>query len=73
MYLRDSIGYRAWRALHYLSFAVYLLATFHALGEGTDSASSQALLIYWAGAVVVGLLTVRRVLTGGQRPAGAHE
>ncbi|HLW49214.1 MAG TPA: ferric reductase-like transmembrane domain-containing protein [bacterium] len=72
VYVRGSIGYRAWRVLHYLSFVVYLLATVHALGAGTDSASPQAFLIYWAGAAVVGLLTVRRVLTGGPRPAGAH-
>jgi predicted ferric reductase len=72
VYLRDSIGYHAWRTLHYLSFAVYILATVHALGAGTDSASPQAFLIYWAGAVVVGLLTVRRVLAGGPRSAGAH-
>jgi len=72
VYLRDSIGYRAWRALHHLSFAVYILATVHAVGAGTDSAAPLAPLIYWVGAVVVGLLTVRRVLTSGPRPAGAH-
>ena len=72
VYVRDSIGYRTWRTLHYLSFAVYILATLHALGAGTDSASPQAFFIYWAGAVVVGLLTVRRFLAGGPRSAGAH-
>jgi predicted ferric reductase len=72
VYLRDSVGYRAWRALHYLSFAVYILATVHAVGAGTDSAAPLAPLIYWVGSVVVGLLTVRRVLTSGPRPAGAH-
>ncbi len=69
VYVRDAIGYRAWRTIHYFSLVVYLLATVHALG-GTDSASPLAFALYWTGAVVVGGLTVRRLLSGG--PARAH-
>lgn len=69
VYLRGAIGYRAWRLLHYGSFGVYVLATFHALGAGTDNTAPLALPLYMAGATVVGLLTVRRLL---MEPARAH-
>lgn len=74
VYLRGAIGYRVWRILHYGGFGVYLLATIHALGAGTDSTAPLALPLYMGGAAVVGLLTVRRILMGdvasGARTSG---
>jgi len=64
VYLRGAVGYRAWRIIHYGSFAVYLLATVHALGAGTDSAAPLAFGAYTGGATAVCLLTVRRILMG---------
>lgn len=79
VYLRGAIGYRAWRVIHYGSFAVYILATVHALGAGTDSAAPQAFAAYMGGATAVCLLTVRRIWMGdvprerrGQRPVRMH-
>jgi predicted ferric reductase len=69
VYLRGAIGYRTWRLLHYGSFGVYLLATFHALGAGTDSTAALALPLYLAGAAAVCLLTVRRILMGDAVPS----
>src|SRR5580704_14739500 len=34
--LRARLGARVWRALHYLSFAVYVLATAHGIFAGSD-------------------------------------
>src|SRR5512146_2087252 len=35
--LRNRIPYRFWRRAHYLNFAVWLAATAHGIGSGTDS------------------------------------
>jgi predicted ferric reductase len=59
-YLRRWIGYRLWRTLHYLSFAVFGLGMLHGLMSGTDSAGLAMLSVYWASALsVVGLLVYR--------------
>ena len=38
--------YSLWRRLHYLNFAVWIAATAHGLGAGTDSGSTAFLLMY---------------------------
>lgn len=35
--LRDRLGYRAWRAVHWLAYACWPIALWHGLGTGTDS------------------------------------
>jgi methionine sulfoxide reductase heme-binding subunit len=35
--LRARLGYRTWRAVHWLSYACWPVALWHALGTGTDS------------------------------------
>jgi sulfoxide reductase heme-binding subunit YedZ len=35
--LRDRISYRAWRAVHWLSYASWPVALAHGLGTGTDT------------------------------------
>ncbi len=51
--LRSRIGPRAWRALHFLSFAAYLGATAHGLLAGTDGAAPWARAMYTASAGLV--------------------
>jgi sulfoxide reductase heme-binding subunit YedZ len=34
--LRDRIGYRAWRVVHWAAYAAWPIALWHALGTGTD-------------------------------------
>ncbi|MFN8470649.1 MAG: ferric reductase-like transmembrane domain-containing protein [Anaerolineae bacterium] len=61
-YVRQRIGQRAWRLVHYASFAVYLLATAHGLQAGTDSRAVPVLAMYALSAVTVLFLTTYRVL-----------
>lgn len=61
-YIKDRIGRRAWRLIHFLSFAVFALALVHGLWSGSDSASDLARAIYWASGGSVLFLTVYRVL-----------
>lgn len=56
-YLRKSIGIRAFRSIHVLSFLGYLGATFHGLFAGTDSALPVARGLYVSTALIVVFLT----------------
>ncbi len=60
-YARRSIGQRAWRMLHYLTFIVFLGATLHGIGAGTDSGSTWAQWIYLGSATLVWFLLVYRI------------
>jgi sulfoxide reductase heme-binding subunit YedZ len=44
--VRRVLGYRAWKALHWLSLPVFVLALAHGLGAGTDSTSFTMFIIY---------------------------
>lgn len=60
--LRSRIGQRAWRALHYLSFAAFFAATAHGLLAGTDAGSPWIRATYAAFAVLVLWLTFYRAV-----------
>lgn len=68
-WVRPKIGYAWWRRLHYLNFIVWLLATLHGLGDGSDTRTPWAIDIYAASTIAVVGLTVVRLL----RPAGGEK
>ncbi|HUZ76211.1 MAG TPA: ferric reductase-like transmembrane domain-containing protein [Chloroflexota bacterium] len=43
--LRQHLGYLAWRAIHWLTYATWPLAILHSLGTGTDSHSGWFVLV----------------------------
>ena len=57
---RKRLPYSLWRQLHYLNFAVWIAATAHGLGAGSDSGSTAFLLMYASAIGVVGVLALRR-------------
>ena len=58
--MRRHIGYRAWRALHYLTFGLFALAMLHGITAGTDTTEPWAKLIYLGtGAGVAALIAYR--------------
>jgi hypothetical protein len=65
--LRRVIGYRAWRALHWLSFPVFLGALAHGLGAGTDASSPVVFGVYVATGASVLVMTFYRALRHGTR------
>ncbi len=70
--VRDRLPQRAWRAVHYLSYACWPIALWHGLGTGTDS-KLPWLLLLTAVCVLAVLIAVwyRLSLAGpGQRLAG---
>lgn len=60
-YIRQWIGQKTWRWLHYLTFLAYIMTTIHAWMAGSDSGSLST--IYFVSAVVVLFLTFYRVLS----------
>ena len=56
--LRRRLPYRFWRRAHYLNFPVWLLATLHGLGSGTDRHALWLLVVELAavGAVLLALV-----------------
>lgn len=61
-YIRPVIGQKFWRALHYASFAMYLMGIFHGLFSGTDSAAGWAQTYYWISAGSLLFLLTYRIL-----------
>jgi predicted ferric reductase len=61
-WVRPRVGYAWWRRFHTLSFLVYVLATLHGLGTGSDSRTPWALVVYGASVVLVGALLTLRLL-----------
>jgi predicted ferric reductase len=68
-YVRRWIGQRAWRALHFLSFVLFMLALAHGLLSGSDSGAAWVQNLYWISGGSVLFLTIYRVLVAGQQPA----
>jgi len=56
--LRRWIGQRAWRAVHWLAYAVWPMAVVHGVGTGTDAFTlwSMAITIACVAAVVLALM-----------------
>lgn len=61
-YVRRWIGARTWRTLHYLSFAVFVLALLHGLFSGTDSSALWAIVMYAGTGISVVALTIYRIV-----------
>src|SRR5579875_1424144 len=63
-YVRGRIGQRAWRALHYATFALFVLATIHGVTAGATQDLGWMRWIYAGSAGVVGFMTAWRIANG---------
>ncbi len=69
-YWKKQIGFRAWRAIHLLSYLMFVGATVHGIILGTDTASPLVQAMYIAAGSSVLFLTLFRVFTArAPRPA----
>lgn len=64
-YLRQSIGMRAFRTIHYVSLLAYLGATLHGLFAGTESALPVTRVLYGGSFLVILFLTVYWLTVAG--------
>jgi DMSO/TMAO reductase YedYZ heme-binding membrane subunit len=68
--LRKRLSKRVWRATHFLSFPLFMLATAHMVSAGTDRATSLVRFAAIGALAAVGALTAVRFdrSTGGDEP-----
>jgi methionine sulfoxide reductase heme-binding subunit len=59
--LRKRLGPKAWRRLHFVSFAVWSMALLHGLFAGTDTGQPGVLALYAASGSTVAVLIAIRV------------
>ncbi len=72
-YIRRWIGARAWRTIHFLSFAVFVLAVLHGVFSGTDSSLPWVFWMYVStGASVIAMTIYRIVARRRATTAPAH-
>jgi hypothetical protein len=73
-YVRQWIGRRTWRVLHYATYAVFALAITHGLMAGTDSTLPAVRWIYIATGAALLLVTLMRIFSiGAGRSAGRSQ
>ena len=68
-YVKKRIGHKAWRWLHYASALVWVMATFHGLMAGSDSATPVMRALYVFTTLSVSFLTIYRILVTRARKA----
>jgi predicted ferric reductase len=66
--VRVSIGYRTWRAVHWLSYACWPVAILHGLGTGSDTKQGWLLVIYAACVIAVAAAVFVRILRERSAP-----
>ncbi len=66
--IRARLGYRAWRAVHWLAYACWPVAFLHGLGSGSDIRGGFAFFLSLGCALVVAIAIVARLL--GTEPYG---
>jgi DMSO/TMAO reductase YedYZ heme-binding membrane subunit len=62
---------KVWRRIHVLSLPLFLIATVHFLGTGTDAGNPFAILGVLISSLAIGGLVVRRVQRSGASPVPA--
>jgi len=68
-YVRQWIGRRTWRTLHYATYGVFMLALAHGLMAGTDSTVSPVRWMYIATGASLLFVTLVRIFSLSRGPA----
>jgi len=68
-YIRRQIGQKIWRALHYLTFALFGMTLVHSLAIGSDTGFGGIRLVYLISAAIFFFLLCYRILSGGKTDA----
>jgi predicted ferric reductase len=61
-YVRQRIGSKTWKVIHYATFFNFMIAIMHGLAAGTDTTSVWAQTAYWVFGGSVLFLTIYRVI-----------
>jgi sulfoxide reductase heme-binding subunit YedZ len=71
-WVRRKIPYRSWRAIHYVSFATFVLVTLHGWLAGSDAGEPWMRAVYVGASCMVGFVALMRYLTR-PRPEKAED
>jgi len=71
--IRARLGYRAWRAVHWLAYLAWPVAFVHSLTAGNDLGVWWVALIEWGCAAAVATAVLARILAGVRHPAPAGQ
>jgi predicted ferric reductase len=69
-YVRKRIGNKAWRLIHFASYASFLAVMVHGLFSGTDTTAAWIQYLYWFSGASLLLLTVYRIVIATQPKPG---
>jgi methionine sulfoxide reductase heme-binding subunit len=69
--VRGMLGHRAWRAIHWLTYAAWPIGVVHGLGTGTDTWSAWMLAITAGCVAAVGMAVALRLNAGSTDPLAA--
>lgn len=69
--LRLRLGYRTWRAVHWLAYLAWPIAFAHSLTAGNDLSVGWVWMTEWACLALVATAVLARVLSRFRLPAGA--
>jgi predicted ferric reductase len=58
--IRIRLGYRIWRAVHWLAYACWPIAVIHGLGTGSDTSQGWMQIIYLVAVAAVGAAVLAR-------------
>jgi predicted ferric reductase len=61
-YVRGRIGKKAWRLIHFLSYASFLTVMLHGIASGSDTMAAWSYYSYWFSGGSLLFLTIYRVL-----------
>src|SRR5512143_1876350 len=67
-YVRQKIGSKAWRYIHYASFFNFVVAMIHGLAAGTDHGTLWAHVVYWTMGATTLFLTIYRIAASVSGP-----
>ena len=69
--VRGMLGHRAWRAIHWLTYAAWPVGVVHGLGTGTDTWSAWMLAITAGCVAAIGMAVALRLNAGSTDPLAA--
>jgi predicted ferric reductase len=69
--VREMLGHRTWKTIHWLTYAAWPIGVVHGLGTGTDTWSVWMLSITAACVAAVGMAIALRLTTGSTDPLAA--
>jgi predicted ferric reductase len=70
-YVRKWLGKRTWRMLHFLTFALFIMAMAHSVMSGPDTSEPWAQWFYWSTSLATAAALAYRLVVASRAKSGA--